>query len=71
VAKNSGRVTTLNTNDIPVVESSGNVFADLDLPNADELQMKAELTRQSTLQSHHGPWTLAGAGGNAAWSQAA
>jgi predicted XRE-type DNA-binding protein len=46
VAKNSGRVTTLNTNDIPVVEGSGNVFADLDLPNADELQMKAELTRQ-------------------------
>ena len=46
MAKNSGRVTTLNTNDIPVAEGSGNVFADLDLPNADELQMKAELTRQ-------------------------
>ena len=46
MAKNSGRVTTLNTNDIPVVEGSGNVFADLDLANADELQMKAELTRQ-------------------------
>jgi predicted XRE-type DNA-binding protein len=46
VARNAGRVTTLNTNDIPVVEGSGNVFADLDLPNADELQIKAELTRQ-------------------------
>ena len=30
----------------PVVEGSGNVFADLGLPDADELQMKAELTRQ-------------------------
>jgi predicted XRE-type DNA-binding protein len=29
-----------------VAEGSGNVFADLDLPNADELQIKAELTRQ-------------------------
>ena len=29
-----------------VVEGSGNVFADLDLPNADDLQTKAELTRQ-------------------------
>ena len=33
-------------NDILVVEGSGNVFADLGLPDADELQMKAELTRQ-------------------------
>jgi predicted XRE-type DNA-binding protein len=31
---------------IPVVEGSGNVFADLDLPNPNDLQMKAELTRQ-------------------------
>jgi len=30
----------------PVVTGSGNVFADLDLPNAFELQTKAELTRQ-------------------------
>jgi predicted XRE-type DNA-binding protein len=29
-----------------VVDRSGKVFADLDLPNADELQTKAELTRQ-------------------------
>ena len=29
-----------------VVEGSGNVFADLDLLNADDLQTKAELTRQ-------------------------
>ncbi len=33
-------------NKILVVEGSGNVFADLDLPNADDLQTKAELTRQ-------------------------
>jgi predicted XRE-type DNA-binding protein len=46
VGKNSGRVTTLNTDNIPVVEGSDNVFADLELPNVDELQMKAELTRQ-------------------------
>ena len=31
---------------IPVVDGSGNVFADLDLPQADDLQTKAELTRQ-------------------------
>ena len=29
-----------------VAESSGNIFADLDLPDADELRTKAELTRQ-------------------------
>ena len=33
-------------NFIPVVESSGNVFADLGLPRAEDLQMKAELARQ-------------------------
>lgn len=32
--------------EIPVLEGSENVFADLGLPDADELQMKAELTRQ-------------------------
>jgi predicted XRE-type DNA-binding protein len=31
---------------IPVFEGSGNVFADLGLPNAAELSLKAELTRQ-------------------------
>ena len=31
---------------IPVSESSGNVFTDLGLPNAAELSLKAELTRQ-------------------------
>ena len=31
---------------ILVVEGSGNVFVDLDLPGADDLQTKAELTRQ-------------------------
>ena len=46
MAKNAGRVTTLNTSDIPGAEGSGNVFVDLDLPNADELPIKAELTRQ-------------------------
>ena len=29
-----------------VEEGSGNVFADLGLPNADDLQTKTELTRQ-------------------------
>ncbi len=29
-----------------VVEGSGNVFAELDLPNSDDLQTKAELSRQ-------------------------
>ena len=46
MAKNARRLTTLNADNIPVAEGSGNVFADLDLPNADELQIKAELTRQ-------------------------
>ncbi len=31
---------------IAVTESSGNIFADLGLPDANELPMKAELTRQ-------------------------
>src|SRR5438445_469985 len=31
---------------IPVAKGSGNVFADLGLPDPDELQFKAELTRQ-------------------------
>jgi len=30
----------------PVFEGSGNVFADLGLPDADELRIKAEMTRQ-------------------------
>jgi len=32
--------------DIDIQIGSGNVFADLDLPNSDELLMKAELIRQ-------------------------
>jgi predicted XRE-type DNA-binding protein len=32
--------------DMAVLEGKENVFADLGLPDADELQMKAELTRQ-------------------------
>lgn len=32
--------------DIPVKKAGRNLFADLALPNADELQLKAELTRQ-------------------------
>ena len=31
---------------IPIVAGSGNVFADLGLPDAAELQLQAELTRQ-------------------------
>jgi predicted XRE-type DNA-binding protein len=46
VAKNLGSVTMHNTDDIPVVEGSDNIFIDLGLPDADALQMKAELTRQ-------------------------
>src|SRR6266404_1414433 len=34
------------TIEIPVVEGSGNVFADLELADAQDLQVKAELTRQ-------------------------
>lgn len=34
------------THDVPVKKASRNLFADLALPNADELQLKAELTRQ-------------------------
>jgi predicted XRE-type DNA-binding protein len=35
---------------IPVTRGSGNVFADLELPEAGELQLKAELTRQLGLR---------------------
>jgi len=31
---------------VPVAEGSGNVFVDLNLPDADDLQTKAELVRQ-------------------------
>src|SRR2546425_4991232 len=34
------------TNKIPVVEGSGNVFADLGLRDAEDLRLKAELARQ-------------------------
>ena len=34
------------TNELQVYSSSGNVFADLGLPNADELLIKAELAHQ-------------------------
>jgi predicted XRE-type DNA-binding protein len=33
-------------NQIPVIEGSGNVFADLGLADAEDLRFKAELTRQ-------------------------
>ena len=33
-------------NQIPVLEGSGNVFADLGLADADDLRFKAELARQ-------------------------
>ena len=34
------------TQEIPVYESSGNVFADLDLPSPEEMLVKAELVHQ-------------------------
>ncbi len=36
----------MKTEKIPVTEGSGNVFRDLGLPDADDLQLKAELVRQ-------------------------
>ncbi len=39
-------------NDIEFEESSGNVFADLGLPDADELLLKAELARQISVIIH-------------------
>ncbi|MCI0680503.1 MAG: helix-turn-helix domain-containing protein [Gemmataceae bacterium] len=36
----------MKVEDIPVTEGSGNVFRDLGLPDADDLQLKAELVRQ-------------------------
>ena len=38
--------TRRNSNKIPVVEGSGNVFADLGLPDAEDLRLKSELARQ-------------------------
>jgi predicted XRE-type DNA-binding protein len=34
------------TNNISIIEGSGNVFADLRLPDAEDLRFKAELARQ-------------------------
>ena len=36
----------MSSEEIPVIPSSGNVFADLDLPEPEELLAKAELVRQ-------------------------
>jgi len=38
--------TRRDSNEISVTEGSGNVFADLGLAEADDLRLKAELTRQ-------------------------
>jgi predicted XRE-type DNA-binding protein len=35
-----------NQNDIKITKSSGNVFADLEIPDAEEYLLKAELARQ-------------------------
>lgn len=35
-----------NTENIEIKTSSGNVFTDLDLPNPDEMLVKAELARK-------------------------
>lgn len=46
MTKNLGSRTLHHTDDIAVVEGGDNVFIDLGLPDAETLQMKAELTRQ-------------------------
>jgi predicted XRE-type DNA-binding protein len=46
MAKGKRSVTAPAAADIPVTRGSGNVFADLGFEDAEELQVKAELTRQ-------------------------
>jgi predicted XRE-type DNA-binding protein len=46
MAKGKRSVTAQAVGDIPVTRGSGNVFADLGFPDAEELQVKAALTRQ-------------------------
>ena len=46
MAKGKRRVTAQAAADIPVTRGSGNVFADLGFQDAEELQVKAALTRQ-------------------------
>lgn len=46
MAKRKKEMTNQQREEIPVVRGSGNVFADLGFEDAEELQMKAELTRQ-------------------------
>lgn len=46
MAKGKRSVTVQTAADIPVTRGSGNVFADLGFPDAEELQVKAALTRQ-------------------------
>lgn len=46
MAKRKKQMTSQHREEIPVVRGSGNVFADLGFEDAEELQMKAELTRQ-------------------------
>lgn len=46
MAKRKKELTSQGLEEIPVVRGSGNVFADLGFEDAEELQMKAELTRQ-------------------------
>ena len=46
MAKGKRSVTARPAADIPVTRGSGNVFADLGFENAEELQVKAALTRQ-------------------------
>ena len=46
MAKGKRSVTARRAAGIPVTRGSGNVFADLGFEDADELQVKAALTRQ-------------------------
>src|SRR5438445_8406422 len=46
MAKGKRSVTARRAAGIPVTKGSGNVFADLGFPDAQELQVKAALTRQ-------------------------
>lgn len=47
----------MSDNPITVTKSSGNVFADLDLPNAEELDVKAQLTHRISVAIRDGGLT--------------
>jgi predicted XRE-type DNA-binding protein len=48
----NSKTNNINSSDLLVTMSSGNVFADLGLPNPEEMLLKAELSKQIYIRLH-------------------